>query len=167
MAVVDNRTTKEIYETAIEVKTDKGIGLKNNITGRFLPGDYRKLKRKPVNVQANSSARTIMAKLKKLHSDHGAAALEQMILEQPKQFYDIWIKLIVFYGNGGQQPAPAAADHGQALLSAFQSGRLSEQLAALVHAGQHEVDRLQAAADQQGQQQQQPTGHDSAGNNAV
>lgn len=148
MPVTDDRTTEQIYMQAEVIENKNGIVLRDPVSNKFIPTDKRKLKRKPAKVQAAASARTILYQMKRIFDKDkaGVQQLEKLLHENPSKYMEVWIKLISLYSDN-KQPHTPATDHGQAILSAFQSGRLSEQLAALVQAGKHEVDRLQQAAN--------------------
>lgn len=80
--------------------------------------------------------------------NNGRKMLDHLATEQPDKFFDLWQKLIGKV-NLDDELTPVQKD-AQSLFSAFQTGRLAEQLSSMVVSMKREHEQLQA--DREGQE---------------
>lgn len=144
-----NELDKSIERAEIHVKSHGGLVWKDPKTGYFVPGN---LAGKMPQKQAIYSQKVLLHYFQAVFDQpddetgiaRGVKYLNEMMERKPDKFFDIWSRLLL-KSLPDQSPNDTAT--GQGLLNALQTGRLAEQLASLVTAGQKALEKQQGETD--------------------
>ena len=117
---------------------DRGPLVKRDSKGRLLPGSELASYKNPETAAKLQQAKLLYHFRKTFDTKAGEKHLAKMLETKPERFFDLWSRLIV--QSLPKDQTPVTPEQGQGLLAALQTGRLAEQLSALVRAGQRAME---------------------------